>query len=490
MRRKLLEPEHPFIASALEDVAWAASGLHQFEEAQRLDAEALVMRQHLFGEAHPDVARNLNALGQLLGNQNELPAADAVLRATLSIQRKLVGDDDQATLETLDALGKVLAREGKTEEAESVLREALVVWHQRGGDEKSDRLYTLRALGETLEHDGKWADAEGIWRESLVLWRKRGGTEEQQSMYTLRKLGLALEAQHNWVEAESVWREALSLSRKKGEEDSEALADLERLVRVLANERKFAEAQDFLDKVLTPAFVMQSSSVNLLVQRVNIMGRRGRWQEAAADAALALDNQPTDHYRFHTLIGLLAMTHDRSAYEQICKRLVTKFPNPTNPFIAERIAQDCLLLPDSGVDLELMDNLADAAVTLGNGDSSMPYFLACKAMSSYRLGRFREAIDWGGKAIKGPAAEPQAKAKAFAALAMANWRLGQKDEARTALVNGDALAPDLLPETDGQDLGESWVAWLMARVSLDEATELMSSGLPADGLGVSRPAAH
>jgi len=490
IRRKLLEPEHPFIASALEDVAWAASGLRQFEEAQRLDAEALVMRQHLFGDAHPDVARNLNALGQLLGNRNELQAADAVLKATLSIQRKLVGEDDQATLETLDALGKVLVHEGKTEEAESVLREALVVWHKRGGDEKPDRLYTLRDLGETLEGEGKWAEAEGIWRESLVLWRKRGGSEEKQSMYTLRKLGLALEAQHNWVEAESVWREALSLSRKKGDEDPEAVADLERLVRVLSNERKFTEAQDLLDKVLTPAFFMQSSSANLLVQRVNIMGRQGRWLEAAADAAIALDNQPTDHYRYHTLIGLLAITHDRPAYEQLCKTLVTKFRSPTNPFIAERIAQDCLLLPNSGVDLELIDSLADSAVTLGSGDASMPYFLACKAMSDYRLGRFREAINWGEKAVNGPVAEAEAKAKAFAVLAMANWRLGVKDVARTALAKGNALAPNLLPETDGQDLGDSWVAWLMARISLDEASELMSSDLSTDGRGVSRPAAH
>jgi len=287
-----------------------------------------------------------------------------------------------------------------------------------------------------------------------------------------------------------VWREALSLSRKKGDEDPEAVADLERLVRVLSNERKFTEAQDLLDKVLTPAFFMQSSSANLLVQRVNIMGRQGRWLEAAADAAIALDNQPTDHYRYHTLIGLLAITHDRPAYEQLCKTLVTKFRSPTNPFIAERIAQDCLLLPNSGVDLELIDSLADSAVTLGSGDASMPYFLACKAMSDYRLGRFREAINWGEKAVNGPVAEAEAKAKAFAVLAMANWRLGVKDVARTALAKGNALAPNLLPETDGQDLGDSWVAWLMARISLDEASELMSSDLSTDGRGVSRPAAH
>jgi tetratricopeptide (TPR) repeat protein len=479
MERRLLGPEHPFIPSALEDVAWAASGLKQFEEAKRLDAEALVLRQHVLGDAHPDVARTLNALGQLLGNNGELATADAVLKATLSIQRKIVGED-QATLETLDALGRFLGQEGKTAESESVLREALAVWHKRGGDEKPDRLYVLRDLGETLEREGRWPEAEAIWRESLVVWRKLRGSEEQESMYTLRKLGLALEAERKWPEAETVHREALSISRKKGDEDPEALADLEKLVRVLINEKEFGDAEQLLNKALTPSFIMQPSSANLLVQSVNLNGRRGRWRKAAADAALALENQPTEHYRYHTLAALLAITYDQSAYDELCKRLIPKFPNPTNPFIAERIAQDCLLLPNSGVDLQLIDNLADAAVTLGSADASLPYFQACKAMSNYRLGRFHEAVDWAEKPTQNSTAEPQARAKAFAVLAMADWQLGQRSAARDALAQGDALAPEFLPENDTSDLGESWVAWLIARISLNEATKLTGTGSTTD----------
>jgi len=289
-------------------------------------------------------------------------------------------------------------------------------------------------------------------------------------MFTLRKLGLALEAARNWPEAESVYREALAISQKKGDEDAEALVDLDRVVRALTARKKFVEAQQLLDGILTPAFVAKPASVNLLVLRVNVMGRRGRWQEAASDAALALENQLTDHYRYHTLAALLAMTQDRPAYEEVCKRLVTKFADSTNPFVAERIAQDCFLLPNSGADLALMDKLADKAVTAGSGGDDLPYFQACKAMSNYRLGNFDEAIAWGQKAANSPA--QFAQAKAYAVLAMAHWQLGQKDEARTALVRGDALAPR------ADDLGESWVAWLMARLSLDEATTVIKTRNP------------
>ena len=479
MRRKLLEPNHPEIASALEDVAWAASGRGKYDEAQKLDEEVLAMRLNVLGEAHPDVGRNLNALGQLLRNRGELPTSDAVLKATLSIQRKQLGDEHRATLETFYALGQVLDQEGKAAEAESVWREGLAVWCKMGDDENPQRLYTLRGLAETLEKEGKWPEAETIWRESLVLWRKRGGNEHQESMYTLRKLALALEAERNWPAAESVHREALALSRKKGDQDPEALADLEKLVRVLTNEKKFSDAEQFLGKTLTPAFVTHPASANLVTKRVDLMGRRGRWHEAAADATLALKLQPDDHYRYHTLAGLLVMTRDRPAYEQICNTLLTKFVNATNPFVAERSVQDCLLLPNSGVDLELVDRLADAAVTLGSGDASIPYFQACKAMSNYRLGRFPEAIVWGEKAAN--SSLDFAQAKAYAVLAMAHWKLGQKDTAQAMLDKGGKLAPAISSGRENEDLGESWVAWLTARISLDEASALIQSASATNG---------
>src|SRR6185369_16563999 len=114
----------------------------------------------------------------------------------------------------------------------------------------------------------------------------------------------------------------------------------------------------------------------------------------------------------------------------------------------------------------------------GSGDPSMPYFQACKAMSSYRRGLFRKAIEWAEKAVQDPAAE-QAKAKAFAILAMAHDQLGQKEIAHEMLLKGEALAPSIPPGHDAEDIGESWVAWLIARISLDEAAVLIVPASPA-----------
>jgi len=321
-----------------------------------------------------------------------------------------------------------------------------------------------------FEREGKLADAESFYRQEFEAWRKLAGNEDQQTFYSRRKLGLTLEAENKWPEAETVFRESMSLARKKGNEDPEALADLERLLHALMPQKKLDESEKLLTEVLTPTFVTHPTSAALLVQRIDLRGRQGRWADAAADSALVLKLEPDEHYDYHRLAALLAMTQNRPAYEQVCQQFSKKFSGTKDPFVAERLTEDCLLLPGSTVDLRAVDKLADTAVSDGSHDSALPYFQACKAMSNYRAGHYREAIDWAEKATKSSTADPQAKAKAFAVMAMANWQLGQKDAARAALANGDTLAP----RQEATDLGDPWVAWIMARISLDEATKLIA----------------
>jgi len=54
---------------------------------------------------------------------------------------------------------------------------------------------------------------------------------------------------------------------------------------------------------------------------------------------------------------------------------------------------------------------------------------------------------------------------------MAQLRLGLKDEARDTLTQGNRLAPEV-PSTQGPDLGDKWLDWLIARILLVEATDL------------------
>src|SRR5215470_10277669 len=257
---------------------------------------------------------------------------------------------------------------------------------------------------------------------------------------TLRELSSALEKESNWEEVERVRRQALEIRRKRdGVENPDTISEIEGLVRALWEQKKLVEAEQVLRESLSPALLTNPASVKLLHQRVNITGSQGRWKEAAADAARCIELKPSEHYYYHILAPLLVMNRNLPAYEQLCGKIQAAFTNTTNPYWAERMAIDCLLRPNPGVDLHLADRIADTAVTRGSSQKDrLPYFQVCKAMSSYRLGRYAEATTWASKSLDGSPAylgtDPwlmnNARAQACVVLSMANWRLGRPAEAR------------------------------------------------------------
>ena len=59
---------------------------------------------------------------------------------------------------------------------------------------------------------------------------------------------------------------------------------------------------------------------------------------------------------------------------------------------------------------------------------------------------------------------------------MADWRLGKEEEARAALARGNALDPNVMPAAIADDPSNAWLAWLYARIQLDEAAALIQQG--------------
>ena len=63
---------------------------------------------------------------------------------------------------------------------------------------------------------------------------------------------------------------------------------------------------------------------------------------------------------------------------------------------------------------------------------------------------------------------------------MAYWKLEKKEEARAMLAKGDSLAPREMPASVAGDAGDAWLAWLFARILLDEASALIHPASAAD----------
>lgn len=522
LQRKLTGPGSAETATALHDLGDAFWKQRKLGEAESAYQESLTIRRRLFGNEHADVAATLNNLGAVYRRQKKLAEAEALTRESLGVRRRLFGDEHLAVADSLRNLSIILGDRGQRAEAENDAREMLAMrrkllgnehplvaaaladlaWVLGGNSEEGEALETeafsiqrkylsddhpdvaksIYLLGERMRRSGKFAESHAVLNAALSIQRKLLGDDHPDVLATLIGLGAVLEKEGHWADMETVLRETLELRRKRyGNEGPEILSETESLVRALREQKKFTEAEQVLAATLTPAVLNQPASLKLLFARADLMGRQGRWAEAAADAAKCVEYQPSEHYNYHMLAPLLVVTRDRQAYDALCQKVLSLFTNTTNPYWAQRVATDCLLLPNLNVDLKRIEALADIAVSEGVGEkSSLPYFQVCKAMSCYRLGRYAETRNWAEKALeKSPT---PASAHAYAILSLVHWQLGQRDEARSLLSQGEALAPNITPERGVEKVGSSWVAWLIARIALDEAAELVRAQQPETGV--------
>ncbi|HXJ56307.1 MAG TPA: hypothetical protein VNU68_06550, partial [Verrucomicrobiae bacterium] len=272
-------------------------------------------------------------------------------------------------------------------------------------------------------------------------------------------------------------------------DDNENLINtLRRFAEMLQTEGKTAEAEKMRNRVLSLISKRSSGDLpmsseesgSLLALKSAIEARHGQWEDAATDAARSLEFQPLASFRWSMVAALYLKTDNHSAYEAFCKKLVSEYRDTTNIFYADQVAKACLFLPAPDIDLAVLGRLADTAVTLGARDEgAMPFFSICKGLAEYRLGHFAASAEWAQKTLKSP--RKDAYPHAYAVLALAHWKLDQKDDARAMLAAGEALAPRQMPANVTEDPGTAWLAWLYARIQLDEA-ELLINPKPAKAI--------
>src|SRR5580765_848928 len=486
IRRRVFGSENVASAASLNNLATVLRHQGKKDEAEALAREALQIVQKSSGEDSLQAADILHNLSVVLGDQGKRPESEATARQMLAMRRRLLGNESPLVASALGDLAWATQNSGKLDEAISLARQALATQQKLLGDQAPDVGASLNLLSQLLSREGKLDESYALLDAALARQRKFSGADNPDALATLRSLGLILQAEGRFAEAEKMHREALSSWRKRGQSDSpQAVSELRSLTELLIAQKKFGAAEQALEEWLAPELTAQPSLRDLLALRADLKARLGRWQEAATDASLALALQPLKDSSFCTLAALLVKSQNRPAYEQLRRTLLATFANTTDIYVADQVAKACLFAPPSETDLAVIARLADMPVTLGSGDvGAMPFFEVCKALSEYRQGHFAEAVEWAKKPldVAGNYVHPHA----YAVLAMAHWRLGEKDQAQAMFANGEALAPPTMPSAISEDPGNAWLAWLFARVSLDEAAVLLQSR-PPDGTITAKP---
>lgn len=477
INRKLFGPQSAESAQSLDDLGLTLWRTDK-PEAEADILEALGIRRKLFGNEHPDVATSLNHLADVYRHGGKPKQAEPLAQEALVVRQKCFGNESLEAAESLRILSILWGDLGRWPESEATARLVLAIRRKHFGPEHHVVAASLADVAWAASHQDKWGEVEALQRETLTMQRKLLGDGHRATIESLRNFCNTLERLGKHAEAEALRRESLNWwARNAGSEAPQTLDQVEWLARSLLDQKKFAESEKLLDKALTPDLLSQPSSAKLLTLQIDLFGRRGQWQEAASAAALAFKHRPTDKSLFGMLAALYLRSDNRAAYDQFCNTLLKTFARTSNIYVAEEVAKSCLFAPSPELDLQPVAQLANSAVEgVAPGHPAVPFFQGSKALSEYRQGHYAEAVEWAKKPLEKRGS--YVHGHSYATLAMAYWRLGLKDEARTMLQKGEELAPAVIPEKIAGDPGNAWLAWLFARIQLDEATALIHSEKP------------
>jgi Flp pilus assembly protein TadD len=207
-------------------------------------------------------------------------------------------------------------------------------------------------------------------------------------------------------------------------------------------------------------------------ENASALAQRGQWLDAAAKYSRLVSLQRNDPELCHGLAALLLQTSDLRGYERHCAAILERFGSTPDRMVAARLGRDCLILPCSGTNLDGAIQLiekAGAADSQNSGD-----YLLARALAELRRGNFSEAIARLGR-IPAESGLPEQDAQAALILSLANGRLGQMEQARSALEKAKEIIEAGLPKIENGFLGERWVEWIVTYALLREVRLLVET---------------
>ena len=309
LRRELLPPQHPQIASALINLGLVLGNEGKLDEAEQCEREALKIFMETLPPDDPTIATSEAELATTFVSEGKPAEGKAMLVEALKIQRKVLGDHpDTAT--TLTHLGSLMVTEGRPSEAEECFTEALTIQKKLSSDTPAvlpklidvllheDKLDEARVLQKQVQDDklakaaphtttpavtAQNAEAEALLEKLLA----QPDTIDESTVLavTLETSAKSLMAQKKPAEAEVDFRKALTLQKKRLNAVNPVVIHLQlSLIDALATQGKWAEAEqcyrDLFASQQKPLSELDSQFVTPIINYANLLERNKKPAEA------------------------------------------------------------------------------------------------------------------------------------------------------------------------------------------------------------------
>jgi tetratricopeptide (TPR) repeat protein len=208
---KRLGPDHPRVATALNNLAQLLHDTNRLNEAEPLMRRALEIDEASYGPQHPEVASMLNNLATLLHATNRLGEAEPLMRRALEIDEVSFGPQHPRVAVCLNILAQLLQATNRLGEAEPLMRRALEIDEANYGPQHPKVSIRLNNLAALLHETNRQTEAEPLMRQALVIDETSFGPQHPRVARNLNNLAQLLKAMNRLAEAEPLMRRAAGI---------------------------------------------------------------------------------------------------------------------------------------------------------------------------------------------------------------------------------------------------------------------------------------
>lgn len=220
LSERMLGPDHPVVAGALEAVANAYERQGRLDEAETRRKRAIDIYERAYGKDHIDIAVSLQRLGNLYGQQYRFDDAIPLLQRGLTIAETTLGPEHPALFDHLAGLGELYVIIKNWGAAELLMTRALSNLDKAEGlDPVNSGVQTIRILRDLGYLHGlqdHQEDARRFLERALATSERVLGADHDATGETLTALAAHALAQDRLDEAEKLFERALPLSEKTG----------------------------------------------------------------------------------------------------------------------------------------------------------------------------------------------------------------------------------------------------------------------------------
>jgi tetratricopeptide (TPR) repeat protein len=281
---KALGPDHPRVATGLNNLAVLYVSLGDYIQAEPLYQRALAIYEKAFGPDHLRVATGLNNLAVLYVSLGDYIQAEPLLKRALVIYEKVFGSDHPLVATGLNNLAGLYRELGDYVQAEPLFRRALAIREKALGPDHSDVADSLNSLAVLYFYLGDYVQAESLYQRALAIREKAFGLDHPEVAAGLNNLAMLYVSLGDYVQAEPLFRRALVIYEKVFGSDHPLVAtglnNLAGLYRELGDyvqaEPTYQRALAIYEKSLGPEHPKVANTLDNLAVLHAVLGHRER----------------------------------------------------------------------------------------------------------------------------------------------------------------------------------------------------------------------